>query len=83
MSRKALPTISIGRENGKTIQEISGRGEVVGEQLRLEGKYRGATSEEISVLAKLGRSSSLTGGKQEGGYGCAMTMAATTLGVVE
>ena len=37
-----------------------------------------ATSEDVSVLAKLGGSSSLIGGNQGGRYGCAITMAAAT-----
>ena len=36
----------------------------MGEQSRLGGKWRSATSEDISLLAKLGRSLSLFGEKQ-------------------
>ena len=77
--RPSQQSTSVGK-TARRVKNVSGfctRKEVVREQPRL-GLQKTSAS-----LWKLRGSSSSIGGKQRGGYGCTMWMAAAALGVVE
>ena len=80
----AFPIIDISREDGEKREgcfcrlhpERDGKGAAeIGRPVSLQRK--------LASWRKLGGRSSLIGGKQGGGYGSAMGMAAAALGVVE